>query len=172
MSGALPDVVDAWRMVTGRRHFSGTLPLHAMPRLRDSLAGESGAARYEIEFGRDEFGVAFVALRVEARLPLTCQRTLEVFELPVSVSARLGLIAHERDEAALPPGYEPLLVPTGELRPAEVIEDELILALPVVPVKPGAAEGPELVYSSAPDESVAEDPRPSPFAALGRLRKH
>ena len=72
-------------MVTGRRRFSGTLPLHAMPRLRDSLAGEGGAARYEIEFGRDEFGVPFLALRVEARLPLTCQRTLEPFELPVDL---------------------------------------------------------------------------------------
>ena len=143
-----------------------------MPRLRDSLAGEVGEARFEIEFGRDEFGVPFLALRVEARLPLVCQRTLEGFELPVSVSTRLGLIAHERDEAALPPGFEPLLVPTGELRLAEVIEDELILALPVVPVKPGAAEGPEMVYSSAPDEPVVEVPEPSPFAALARLRKH
>ena len=71
-------------------------------------------------------------------LPLVCQRTLEVYRQPVHVEQRLGLIGHESDEAALPPGYEALLIVDGQLHPAEVIEDELILALPVVPLKPGA----------------------------------
>jgi uncharacterized protein len=93
---------------------------------------------FRIEFGRDEFGVAFADLRVEAALPLTCQRTLERFELPIRVEQRIGLIRSERDEASLPPGYEPVLLPEdARLNPAELIEDELILAVPVVPVKPG-----------------------------------
>ena len=158
MSAALPDVVDAWRMVSSQRHFRGSLPLRDMLRLRDSLASDAGEAHYDIEFGRDELGVARVAVRVEARLPLTCQRT--------------GLIAHEREEAALPPGFEALLVKDNELHLREVIEDELILALPVVPVKPGVDPDAEYEYQTGPEGADEEPAAPNPFEALVKFRKH
>ena len=85
MFSALPEVVDAWRMVAGGRVFRGVAPLSAMPRLAESLADTQGECTYEVEFGKDDFGIAFMAIRAQAGLPLTCQRTLERFELPVQV---------------------------------------------------------------------------------------
>ncbi|MBA8885286.1 uncharacterized protein FHW13_003145 [Dokdonella fugitiva] len=167
MSAALPDRVDVARQVQARRTYEGTLPLAAMQRLRGSLATTEGEARYHVEFGKDELGVAYLGLRVETGLPLVCQRTLDVFVQPVSIDQRLGLIADESGEAALPPGYEPLLVPDGQVGIADVIEDELILALPVVPVKPGEP----LEWKDHSDEESEEKPA-SPFAALAGLRKN
>ena len=166
MSAALPETVDAWRMVTARRQFQGSLPLRNLARLRDSLANSEGDARFELEFGRDETGVAYLSVDVQAELPLTCQKTLEVFEYPVRMQSRLGLIAHEHDEAAMPPGYEALLIPSGEVNLAEVIEDELILALPVVPLKPGTDSPGGVVYAAGPSREEG-----SPFAALASLKK-
>jgi len=169
MSVALPERVDASRMVQARRTFEGKLPIASLPRLRGSLAavengaGVEGDAKYDLEFGRDELGVAFLAVRVDAELPLTCQRTLEVYRQPVHVDQRLGLIGEESEEAALPPGYEALLIPDGTVNPADVIEDELILALPVVPLKPGAP----LEWH---DEGTEEASEPNPFAGLAGLR--
>lgn len=168
MSVALPDVIDAWRMVAARRVFEGRLALATMSRLGESLADDSGECRYQVEFGRDEFGTAFVELQAEAALPLVCQRTLERFEWPVRIDQRLGLIRDEREEAALPPGYEPLLLPEdARLHPAELIEDELILAVPVVPVKPGT-EAIEAHWEASAEEM--QDERPNPFAALSALK--
>jgi len=48
------------------------------------------------------------------------------------------LLAREEDAAALPEQREPLLLEHGTLQPRKVIEDELLLALPLVPVKPGS----------------------------------
>lgn len=168
MSTALPERVDVARQVQARRTYEGSLPLASMHRLRDSLAADGGEVRYAIEFGKDAFGISFVALRVEAGLPLVCQRTLDVFVLPVAIDQRLGLIAREEQEASLPEGYEPLLVPDGQLDLAGVVEDELILALPVVPLKPGAP----LDWSDAPAGAAVEEERPNPFAVLGALKKH
>ncbi|GAA0719891.1 YceD family protein [Dokdonella soli] len=152
-----------------RRTFDGVLPLASMHRLRGSLVSDEGEAHYAVEFGKDGLGVSYLALRVEAGLPLLCQRTLEPFVYRVSIDQRLGLIADESEEASLPPGYEPLLVPEGELVIADVIEDELILALPVVPLKPGAP----LEWSDRSDDEVPSDTKPtSPFAVLGTLKKH
>jgi len=166
MSATFPDTVDAWRMVQARRHFEGSIPLAAMPRLRGSLVAADGAADFEIEFGRDDFGVARLQAHIEAGLPLTCQRTLETFVLPVRIDARLGLITREEDEAGLPAGYEPLLTSDGSVRLADVIEDELILALPVVPVKPGSES--VMHFEGAKAETGSAGSRP--FEVLKKLK--
>lgn len=156
-------------MISARRSFNGSLPVAQLPRLCEALAAPDGTIAYDIEFDRDELGVAYLGLRAQTELTLTCQRTLEPFAWPVRIDTRLGLIVREEDEAGLPPGYEPLLLESAELRLAEVIEDELLLALPLIPVKPGLEES-DRVWSTDPDQTEAPQ-RPNPFAALGSLKK-
>lgn len=156
-------------MVTARRSFVGSLPIHAMSRLQELLADASGDAVYTLDFGRDELGVAYLALHVQAPLSLICQRTLEPFILPVTLEMRLGLISDESEEAGLPPGYEPLLVTDGRVDPAAVIEDELLLAVPLVPVSP-QSELPAVAQDPRV-ETEPEAPRENPFAVLRELKK-
>lgn len=173
---SVPEVLDAWRMVAARRGFEGRLPLAAMTRLRDSLCldggeegrgADAGYARFSLDFDRDALQVPYVELRIEAALPLECQRSLRRFDLPVNVVQRLGLLRDEAGEAALPEGYEPLLVPEdGMLRPAELVEDELILAVPVVAVAPGT----DAMERDWPAEEE-EQRRASPFAGLASLKR-
>jgi uncharacterized protein len=162
----LPEQLDAWRMVAARRTFEGVLPLASMQRLRGSLVDTEGNAHVEIEFDHDALRIPYMELRIEATLPLTCQRSLQRFVYPVQMVQRLGLIRDEAGEEALPEGYEALLVgDDGMLRPADVVEDELILAVPVVPVAPDT----DLVERDwgAPEEEVE---RANPFAALSALK--
>lgn len=159
-------------MVAARRGFTGRLPLSSMPRLRDALLDCEGEVAFALQFDRDALQVPYVELRIDAALPLQCQRTLQRFEFPVAIVQRLGLIAagsdDEVEEAALPEGYEAMQVPEdGMLRPAELVEDELILAIPVVPVKPGS-EAVERDWPVQADEEL----RANPFAALKDLKKH
>lgn len=168
MSADVPEVLDAWRMVAARRGFEGRLPLSSMHRLRDALADDGGEVSFVLEFDRDALQVPYVELRIDARLPLLCQRSLQKFLLPVSMVQRLGLIREEADEAALPPGYEALLVAgDGELRPAELVEDELILAVPVIAVSPGS----ESIERDWPIQAD-EETRANPFSALAGLKKN
>lgn len=163
-------------MVAARRSFEGRLPLAAMARLRDLLADDQGEVRFSLEFDQGAitvpFQVPFVELRIDAELPLICQRTLQRFLFPVVVVQKLGLIRGssetiEADEAALPPGYEAMEVgDDGELRPADLVEDELILAVPVVPVKPGS----EAMERDWPVQAEEQE-RVNPFAALAALKK-
>lgn len=142
-----------------------------MPRLCGMLAGDDGEIGFELEFGRDELGMAYLDVRADAPLSVICQRSLEPFVLPVSVRSRLGLIRSEREESGLSPDCEPLLVEDdGKLVLAEVIEDELLLALPLVPVNPDS-QLPEEVTSPPADESAGEGRIDNPFAVLRELKK-
>lgn len=141
-----------------------------MSRLCEALADTDGSVHFELDFGRDELGISYVDVRATGSLSVTCQRTLEPFDLPVTVDTRLGLIRQEREEAGLPPDCEPLLVAEdGRLNPVDVIEDELLLALPLIPINPD---------SSLPDEAISQEPETSgegqsenPFAVLRELKK-
>lgn len=154
-------------MVAARRLFEGRVPLSAMPRLGGSLADTEGDCVFTLEFGQDTLQVPFVELTIDAGLPLLCQRSLQRFVLPVKTVQRLGLIRDEADEAALPPGYEALLVPEdGQLHPLELVEDELVLAVPVVALAPDS-EPVDQTWSASEEEQQAA----SPFAALAGLKK-
>ena len=164
MSANLPAVIDVWRMVTARRQFEGTLPLSAFPRLRDSLLDARGECRYTLEFGRDASNQAYVEVSADAELPLLCQRTLERYLHRVRLVQQLGLITSEAQESALPEQMEPLLVPeSGEMPTIDLVEDELILAVPVVPINP---------ESTLPDAFRIEEAeeKQNPFGVLSQLK--
>lgn len=155
-------------MVVARRSFEGRIPLSEMSRLRDSLVDAEGNCSFSLQFDRDELlQVPCVELSIDAELPLECQRSLQRFLFPVKVVQRLGLIRSEEEEAALPPDYEALLVPEdGMLRPADLVEDELVLAVPVIAFAPGS-EAMEQDWPAPEQEKIEA----SPFAALAALKK-
>lgn len=163
----LPEPIDAWRMVATRRELEGRLPLSAFKRLEGSLVDTDGSVSWSLQFDTDALRIPYVEVRIDAALPLLCQRSLARFELPVQVTQRLGLLRDEADEAGLPEGYEPLLVPAdGQLDPAALVEDELILAVPVVPVAPDT----EAMAHDWPAPAEEADAA-NPFAALAALKK-
>ncbi len=156
-------------MLAARRRFEGSLPLASMPRLRDALEQPEGECRYELQFDRGALDVPYVEIRAQAQLPLVCQRSLRRFLLPVRIEQRLGLVTREEQEAELPEGYEMLMPDAdGTIHPQELIEDELILAIPVVPVDP-RSEPVESAWPAA--ESAEQQERSNPFAALAGLKK-
>lgn len=165
-------------MVASGRIFEGRLPLASMKRLVDSLADADGHVDFALEFGKDTFGVGYIDMRVQTRLPLICQRSLERFELPLRIEQRLGLIASERDEAGLPEGYEPVLLDgSADIDMAALIEDELILVLPLVPLKEGMGETdenaePHTWSTGEPDEEPEAEEVKNPFASLASLKQH
>jgi uncharacterized protein len=174
MSAPLPERLAAERMVAARRTFHGRLPVASMKRLAQALANDCGEVEYDLEFGMEAPGIRCLAVHAAARVVLECQRSLETFEYPLEVEVRLGLIEHERDEAGLPSGVEPLLLDEGMLNPAQVIEDELLLVLPPFPVKPGAETEPKTWdgkgWTSAQPEDEAGRTE-NPFAILRELKK-
>lgn len=163
----VPEILDAWRMVAARRGFSGRVPMARFERLRSLLAEDGGEVEFDLDFDQDALKVPYVEVRIRAGLPLVCQRSLKGFEFPVDIRQRLGLIRDEADEAALPPGYEPLLVAEdGKLVALELVEDELILAVPAVPAAPGT-QAMQREWSASEEERA----QANPFAALAGLKK-
>jgi uncharacterized protein len=168
MSASVPEVLDAWRMVAAGRILEGEAALAGFARLRPSLAEDVGRVRFSLTFGREPLpGFAHLDLCIEAAPVLTCQRSLASFVFPLAIEQRYGLLRDEADAAGLPAEVEPLVLgEDGGLRPLDLVEDELILALPLIPVAPGS----EAVARDWPSPDGPAADQPHPFAALAALK--
>jgi uncharacterized protein len=66
-------------------------------------------------------------------LELTCQRCLEPFRHELAGCVSVVLVDAGSAPAEVPEGYEPFELADGRFSPAELIEDELIVSMPLVP---------------------------------------
>jgi uncharacterized protein len=178
MSRDFPDIVDPWKAADGRRGFGGTIPLARFTRLAELLAPEGaggiawGEAAFEAVFGYDEQGLVTIRVAVQAELPLVCQRSLEAYVEHVDRVSEVAVITDVSDEESLPEIYDPVLVEDRRLELASLVEEELLLAVPQVPRKPGAGEPGLPADVSLEDAPAKETERVhKPFAGLAGLMK-
>lgn len=182
MSRDFPDIVDPWKAAEGKRTFQGTMPMVRLHRLADLLApadeaGNQGIARdvapFEARFGFDRQGLVVIDLEVSAELPLVCQRSLEVFRLPVERHSTLVVIEEVSDQESVPEHYEPILVESRRLALADLVEEELMLAVPQVPRRPDT-ENEEILSGGVAEMAASEDekePTHRPFEGLEGMMK-
>lgn len=166
MSSRRPENVDPWRVSEQKQTFSGSVQLGDLSRLAPLLSRLEGVAEYRFLFSRDQHRRPLIEGHVEATLWQTCQRCLE--EMPIRVDSNFSLVVVQGyDEAEqLDDTFEPLLAEEGAVSLLELVEDELLLALPVVALH-AHCEAP--AYDD--EEMTVEEPRENPFAALKHLKE-
>jgi len=130
LSDPLPNTLDVRRAAARGARVSGTLHLPDLPRFQAMLAGDSGIVRAELVFGRDEENRPVVALQVNARVCVTCQRCLQPMPLELAGKATLGMVWSDDQARHLPRHLDPLIVPEEGCNLWEIVEEELILLLP------------------------------------------
>ena len=167
MSSTLPDLIDAWRAVDSRSVFAGRLPLSSFPRLRPLLLDSAGDVAFRLAFSRDEEQRAVLYGEVTASLSLRCQRCLESLDHRIDERVALALVSGMDEERQLPEHYDPLLVSERLIRPGDLIEDELLLGLPQIPMHAADACGVN-VGQAAEDQERAQ--KANPFAVLAELK--
>ncbi|MGA8515552.1 MAG: YceD family protein [Burkholderiaceae bacterium] len=110
-------------------------------------------------------------LGVRSRVPMVCQRCLGAFEVPIDIHIPFRFVADEatalnEDETC----EEDLLVLSKQFNLHDLIEDELLMALPIVP-KHDTCPGEVKLASTDEDFKAALTQKPNAFAALGSLKK-
>lgn len=164
------------RLVAGQLSFAGDVALASMPRLHDRLQAANGGTRpaqASISFGR-EHGANVARVRVAAELPLRCERCMGRLMWPVRTATTLVLIADLASADAAPAGLDPVLAEHGRVVLRDLVEEELLLALPLIArhedadCAAGAGAG-ELGKSA--DSAAADEITQKPFAQLKDLLK-
>ena len=161
-----PYLIDPQQLSAKPQVLEGRFAPGELERLEESLANGDGELRYRITAQLDPQRRKVVSCIIEGFAFLTCQTSLEPFRHDISIEERLVLVD---DESRLPPvgeesDTEDFIVADGPIDIRDLVEDAVLLALPMMPRKPGV----EPVGEAKPTE---EEPKPSPFAALQGLKR-
>ncbi len=129
------------------------------------------AAKFDTRTGTNGKDEPWLKLDLATAFPMVCQRCLAPVEINVAIAREFRFVAsealaEEQDDDC----EEDLLVLAREFDLAALIEDELVMALPLIPRHETC---PVLMPMSAtdPDFEASEHNKPNPFAALSGLLK-
>jgi len=154
-----PAAIDGLAFARTAAVLKGRLGMESLPRL--ALSGGSGAVLDFVLTGEiNERGKSGLRLSVDGSVRLQCQRCLGSLEFPVQIEAQLEFAANEAEATAADDDIE-RVVASRELSVAALVEDEVLLALPMAPrhERCSAAAG------------LGADAKPSAFQALAALKK-
>jgi uncharacterized protein len=131
----LKRISDSFAFAREGRVLEGTLAISSLERLQDLLADASGEVTFRIEGLKGERGQSMLRLEASGLLPLACQRCLEAIHFELDIDSLLELIPADAElsQEELEDDTRDFLPVAGELDVAELVEDEVLLALPVAP---------------------------------------
>jgi uncharacterized protein len=156
--------VRASKAIAHAEQYEGEVPVAQLERLAENGAN-GGRVRARWRAGRDEAGHPQLIGRIEGSIDLVCQRCLKAFAWPLAIDASLRLVSTDREAAELLQDFDPYQVQDDQLPLQEITEDEVLLALPLMP----RCKTCENIDESTPPEP-AETRDPGPFAVLKKLK--
>lgn len=167
----LPERVDPLRLANRDGALQGVLGLEAMPRLREAVESMDHPVQVGIRFVR-EYGRIRVEGEVQAQVELLCQRCLQPVSFAVETTFRVVPVADMDEACAMDSEVEPVLLENGLLAVHDLVEEEILLTLPAVPVhEQGAcALRPGREFTAGEVEAARKEERGNPFAVLGCLK--
>ena len=173
-----PDRLDVKAFAQAGAHLSGHDTLLRYQRLAEEARGlhpdlrvdwsADGAIRSTHGLGAE----VWLHLKADATVPLICQRCLQPVDVPLQVEREFRFVADEATAEALDDDCEEdLLALRRDFNLRELIEDELLMELPLVPMHEVC---PAVVPMASSDEDFeqAVTEKTNPFAVLAGLRKN
>lgn len=172
----LPEHVKPAKLARREAEYSGSWPLVQFERLLAGHDDAEQASDYRVSIAVSflmESGYPAMQGKATAKVNLTCQRCLNVVEHDMATDIRLVFVPDEDAAAHLPSDWEFMIADSEEISLLQAVEDELILALPLVAyhteckaqVKPGQGTS---MTTDADTFKAAE--RENPFKVLAQLK--
>jgi uncharacterized protein len=167
MSPARSDQVNAVELAGRAATLTREIGLTQLPRLVEAGALPGTRLGAVMVFGRFE-GRTTVEVRVQGSVMLTCQRCLRPSECRIDDSAQLLIVANDAEE--VPGGFEATLGDAERLSVTELIEEQALLGMPLVPMHEDLAQCDEVQAVPATEAVDAPDEeRQRPFANLREM---
>lgn len=160
----LPEYFDPARLADDGAHMEGDIPIAQFPRLTAMCARPEGGAHVAMDFERSTDGKRLMRLHGEARAVFRCGRCLGDVTIAWRADSLL-LIRRSTDSEGAADDEADVLVADGPVLLRSVVEDELLLTVPMFP-----AHSHPCVATDAHRDGESPAAR-GPFATLARLKK-
>ncbi|TCV98245.1 23S rRNA accumulation protein YceD [Biostraticola tofi] len=167
----LPLTIDAVRTAQKRLDYSGVYTPELVTRVAESVVSVESDVQASLSFEIDNQRLAVIRGSADVAVTLLCQRCNSPFAHQVHTTFCFSPVVTDEQAEALPDAYEAVYVDSyGEINLLAMIEDEIILSLPIAPV-----HDPEHCEVSEAEQIFGQLPpeveKPNPFSVLASLKR-
>jgi uncharacterized protein len=167
----IPEFIDPVHSAEHNKRFIATVKQSDLKRLKQQLVKADGLVEVDLEFKRHpKLKSPTFTLKVKTALCLECQRTLEPFMLPVDTAISGVFVSSLALAEDLSEDIEVYELPDDKVSTYELIEEELLLSLPMVPRQDGEILSWQAQTALPEELDEVDDVKPNPFAQLQQLR--
>ncbi|MBF0784120.1 23S rRNA accumulation protein YceD [Muribacter muris] len=169
----LPLTIDPYKDAQRRMDYEGLISASQLSRLGESVGNVLSDAQVTLSLEVDPQRLTVIRGTARIDVELDCQRCGNPFKHTLDCTLCFSPVANMDQADKLPEVYEPIeLNAFGEINLLEMVEDEFILSLPLVPMH--SAEHCEVsvaeqVFGELPEKLAS---KPNPFAVLANLKKN
>ena len=168
LNDPIPPHVDPRKLADRGVSLEGKVLLADLERLCDPLSDNVGMVQAKFDFERDEQKTVVIHTDLNVEVKMVCQRCLELVTLPIHSECTYAVVKEGSNTQSLPKGYDVLELGEDPLDLQSLIEEELLLALPIVPAHhPEECQQPAGLDEPEPGED--EVTRSNPFSVLAQL---
>ena len=121
-----------------------------------------------LDFGISIEGYKSVQCDIVASLTRRCQRCLECFVEETRLKSQVAFVRNEQEVNEVPDNLEPYVLADNLMRLSEFVEDELILALPVIPMHENICT--DFSQGQDAEQTMDEAEKDNPFQLLDKLK--
>ena len=149
----------------------GIWPINKLNRLGESLLTNEGDIEAELRFDRAG-PIPFIVGHITAELELKCQRCMQSVKYPIDTHFKIGMVQNEAQLEKLSDEYEPYLLEEENNHLPDMLEDELLLAMPLVALHDFDCSdylNEQLAEQDGKVEQPETDKKDNPFSVLKDL---
>ncbi|WP_444931302.1 YceD family protein [Microbulbifer sp. SSSA002] len=165
----LPKSIDARKLVQREQLLDGVLPLESLPRVSSAVESVHGQISAELQFERDLQGHQTVSGKVQLAVDLLCQRCLAPVHEQIEARFSWGIVWTEEQGKALPKDLDPVIQDGDELDLHQILEDEILLNLPMVAYHQEECVSKESFHFGG-EVAEADEQQANPFKVLEQLK--
>jgi uncharacterized protein len=131
---ALARILDSCKLCTAQQRITGSVEVAELDGFLSYLQSDVGKVEVTLQFQCDDNYRPLITGRIEAKgVEIICQRCLQIDTRDLGVDLNVVVVLDESQAEKLPAECDAWIVEDGQINVRELLDQELILSLPIVP---------------------------------------
>ena len=173
MLETLPEWIHSQHLAAKKHNLIGQVAVSKLSqRLCDNLSSTDGYVQIDWKFSLDNRKRPTISGQIQTQLQMLCQRCITPVTVPVITKIALIVFTEEPSQyEKIPPDYESIILPNKPVSLSTLIENELILAIPIVArheICPSNEFQIKNDFQTQDDDTT--EPKINPFSVLEKLK--
>jgi len=164
LNKSLPNQLKLFNFAKKEISFSGIYQVSDLPKISEIARNKKDNVKVDLSFYLENDKTPCIDGIIQLDIILACQRCLDDLSIALEVNFNLAFVRHNQDSEELESHYEIYVIEDEELATHDLISDEILLSIPMVPTHDYDC------IKEINEQEIVEGKSENPFAILRKIK--